>query len=318
MAFKKSFVVSTEAVNQFGFWVKTDGINLDNAKNNCPCFYDHRTWDVPLGHWENFRVVNNELIADLIIEGSNEREKDYITKIENGDIKGASIGADPIRWNDSPLQIKPGQIVPTAEAVDLYEISLTPLPANKNALALKFEGNLITLNNTNVNILPTLNNNNMKQIALKLGLAETATETEIVQAIGALQLSSQQGTAFKEGILKVADEGLSEEQKEIFKTLSLSNPTQALKFASSCKASTTGSEKEEEQSENGLKLKKDVKLSELIKKGTSDNKEDADAKKTYDYLQRFNKVELTRIQKEEPNKYKELAKAYEEGVRYKG
>ena len=74
MAFKKTFVVSDETVNSSGFRIITAGIRLDNAKKNCPCFYDHKTYEVPLGHWENLRIENNRLLADLVINGDNERD----------------------------------------------------------------------------------------------------------------------------------------------------------------------------------------------------------------------------------------------------
>ena len=65
MAFRKTFLVSDESVNTYGFATRTAGIRLENAKKNCPAFYEHDTDDVPLGHWENFKVELNKLYADL-------------------------------------------------------------------------------------------------------------------------------------------------------------------------------------------------------------------------------------------------------------
>ncbi|MFP5039432.1 HK97 family phage prohead protease [Parasediminibacterium sp. JCM 36343] len=189
MAFKKTFVLSDEGVNSYGFVVQTDGIGLGNAMSNMPCFYDHRTWEIPLGHWENLRKEDGKLLGDLVINGDNEREKTYINKIQNGDIKGASIGAEPINWCSDTQLLKPGQTKPTLTDCTLFEASITPLPANSAALALKHEGNLVTLSKDNSgHIIPFLTkHSDMKAIALKLGLPEAAGENEILAAISSIQ-----------------------------------------------------------------------------------------------------------------------------------
>ncbi|MCX6210135.1 MAG: HK97 family phage prohead protease [Bacteroidetes bacterium] len=323
MAFKKTFVLSTEAVNTYGFVVLTAGINIDSAKKNCPCFYDHNTWEVPLGHWENLRKENNQLLGDLVIEGSNEREKQYITKIENGDIKGASIGMDTLQWDLTPQAVLlNGQTKPTLISCDLFEASITPLPGNNNALALKHDGSLITLNSNNhKNIIPNLKNTDMKQIALKIGLAETATENEIVTAINALQLKSQQGEAFQTEMLKDADKDLTDDNKEVFVELSKTNPAKALKFAQlNKKVDDTESTVETTQGKATATVVKDVKVSALLKRSAGDNSQhdNKDGKDTFDYLQKHNSVELSRIKKEDPEKYNQLATDYGNGIRYTG
>lgn len=329
MAFKKTFLLSDETVNSYGFVVKTAGIRLDNAKNNLPAFYDHRTWEIPLGHWENLRVENNKLLGDLIINGDNEREKNYIKKIENGDIKGASIGADAITWSEDPAILVQGQTRPTLTESDLFEASITPLPGNTNALALKHNGSLIALNATNTNdIIPSLKKEtDMKAIALKLGLPETATENEILAAIGKVQLKATQSEGLQKLVAESA-EGLSEDDKEIFIELSNSNPEKAAKFLKAHKKSVeTRNETETTEtsvipaSEKPVAIKKDVSIASLVQSGKTNlsKKENADeGKDTYDYLQKHNPVELKRIHAEEPERYAELAKGYANGVRYTG
>jgi len=309
MAFKKTFVLSDEAVNSYGFRIITSGIRLENAKRNLPCFYDHRTWEVPLGHWENLRVEGVKLLADLVIEGVSDEEKEYIRKIQNGDIKGASVGADPITWSEDPMLLLTGQTRPTLIDCELFEASITPLPGNQNAMALRREKSVVVLNSTTENFIPLLKTHtDMKAIALKLGLAETATENEILAAIGTIQLSVQQGNEFRTNILSGAEQNIKEDAKEIFVTLSKTNPLQALKFAEANKVVETTEVVE-------TTVKKDVKLSSLIQKKKEGEE---DEKNTYDYLQKKNPVELARIRSEEPEKYKQLAQDYQKGVRYSG
>ena len=329
MAFKKTFIISDESVNSQGFKVITNGIQLDNARLNCPCFYDHKTWEVPLGHWENLRVENNKLVADLIINGDNDREKMYIKKIENNDIKGCSIGADALTWNEDPLQLSQGQTRPTLEKSELFEISITPLPGNQSALALKFDGSLIKLTADNSNKIPLLKpEQNMKQIALKLGLTESATEQEMIQAVAKLKRQATNAVAMHKVIEEEIASTLPEGKKAFFVSLSKTDVGAAMEFLKLNKVEAgndltpalSGGEGETPTPTQKLaKVVKDVTVTQLIqqnrKPGAVAAKEGEDS---YDYLQKKNPVELARIHKEEPDEYARLAKDYEKGVRYNG
>jgi HK97 family phage prohead protease len=318
MAFKKTFVLSDETVNSYGFVVKTSGIRLDNGRKNLPCFYDHKTWEVPLGHWENLRVENNRLLGDLIINGDNDREKNYINKIENGDIKGASIGADPIVWNDDKMQLQAGQTRPTLQECDLFEASITPLPGNTAALALKHEGNLVTLSANNQSIIPLLKQeSDMKAIALKLGLDEKATENDILNAIGAVQLAKTNAEALNATVLAEAQKDLTDDQKAIFVTLSKADPVQALAYVKLSKPVSSEAAGMAGAS-NQPGSNKAATIANLIQLGKQTGGEAAssDGKDSFDYLQKHNKVELARIKKEEPEKYAKLCDDYANGLRY--
>lgn len=322
MAFKKSFIISDESVNSYGFAILTGGIKLDNAKRNCPAFYDHRTWETPIGHWENLRIENNKLLGDLVIEGADDREKDYIRKIENGDVKGASGGFDPITWTEDEKYMKKGQTAPTLSESELFEASITPLPGNSNCLALKKENSLVVLSDGKHNsIIPSLNKqSDMKKIALTLGLKDDATEAEIIAAIGTLQLNSTNTEAMRAHIESQAGEQLSgEPQRKLFAELSKTNITQALAFLALNKA-VPDQETPAPAGDTG-KVLKDVKISDLVQKGKQQlNRKDEGGQdentNCFDYFQRKKPAELRRIKSEEPDRYNKLVADYKNGVRY--
>lgn len=327
MAFKKTFVLSTEDLNTHGFWVRTSGVSLENAKKNLPAFYNHRTWEEPIGHWENPRVVDNEILADLVIEGADDREKMYIRKIENGDIKGASMGLDPFEWSEDPLALKQGQTRPTLEKSELYEGSITPLPANKASLALKKkQGSVIVLSDEGDlnNIIPNLKpQNDMKQIALKLGLSENATEQEILTKIIELSAKAANAEAMQKVIEEQVTEGLTEDQKAFFVSLSKTNFPEAMKFLSLNKKAEAAEDAPEAGTvaqQPAAKVVKDVKVSTMLNRANAAaaSQPSNEGKETFDYLRKHNSAELARIRKDEPEKYAQLAKEYENGVRYKG
>jgi len=318
MAFKKRFKVSDESVNDYGFWIQTSGLSLDQANRNCPAYFNHRTWEVPLGHWEDIKAEpNGEIHATIVIEGLNAQEKEYIAKIENGDIKGASIGVDPLTWTDESLLLKPGQSRPTLIKGELFEISLAPLPGNKNALALR-KGNTIQLTSEEMSFIPSLNILHMKGIALKLGLPETATEQQIIDSITAVQLKAANAEIMRSHIEGEAAKSLTgEAEKNLFVELSKTNITQALSFLSLNKKAEVVADPVVVAT--GAATEKTVKVTDLIKPGVGLKKVDtAEGKDTFDYLQKHNPVELARIRKEDYAQYVQLAKEYSNGVRYKG
>lgn len=324
MAFKKTFVLSDESINTYGFRVLTDGINLDAAKKNCPAYFNHKTWEIPLGHWENLRKEGGKLLGDLVIEGANELEKDYIRKIENGDIKAASIGFDPMDWSSDDINLVQGQTSPTVMSCELFEASLAPLPGNKNALALKTAHGFLTLSNENRdNLIPTLKNDNMKEVAILLGMNPESTTQSICDALRPILLNANKVTVLENQVVELTKgmaDGLPEKKKTFFLELSKTNLEGALQFLALSKEETPADDAAEGTTTATtapvVALKKDVKVSDLIKKNAAQVELTADGKDSFDYLQKHNSVELQRIRKDEPEKYAQLVADYANGVRY--
>jgi hypothetical protein len=323
MAFRKRFQLSDESLNDYGTWLVTAGCFDTDFRNNAPLFFNHQTYNMPLGHVENLTIENGKYYGDIVIDGVSDDEKEAIRKINNGDLKGVSMGVDILELSTDPMYLKPGQALPTVIRWAPYELSLTPLPANKNSLVLRRNGRTLELNEktkpeelklflqpSNEAII-SKTEKDMKSIALKLGLPETATESEILQAIVNLQLSSANAEAMRTHIEAAAGELLETEQaKTLFAELSKTNFKQALSFLELNKKPVAASTE--------TKVIKDVKLSSILKKVKEEESGNDDDTKSFDYLQRHNPAELARIRKEEPDKYMQLAKGYQSGIRYKG
>lgn len=321
MALKKTFVLSDESINTYGFWILLSGMNLDNVQQNCPLYYEHRTWEIPCGHVENIRLKDGKLLGDVIIEGGNDIEREYIRKIENGDIKGVSLGIDPIEWSEDKTLVKQGQRVATLSKCEPYELSLAPLPGNKNALGMRNGNDVITLDaSKKYDFIPELNKKpNMNKIALMLGLAADATESQICDAVKTVQLTAANANAMQKVIEEALTADLEPEKKEFFVTLSKSNIADAVKYLELNKKSTPAAEGENKEAakQEAVSLTKDVKVSDLIQLGKNASEAAADGKDTFDYLQRHDSVKLSKIKNEEPAKYAQILADYGKGVRYK-
>ena len=155
----KTFVVSDESVNSYGFRVLTEGIQLGNFKKNPVMFFNHDTggsfwyrdpsYTGPIGRWENIKKENGELLAEAVFDQEDPKGKSLHNKVENDFIRAASIGFRVIATSNDPALMEKGQTYPTITKCELMEISVCDIPANKNALALyDADGNRINLEDT--------------------------------------------------------------------------------------------------------------------------------------------------------------------------
>lgn len=190
-----TFLLSDESLNSYGFWVKTSGIDLSQFKKNSVMLYDHNTYGIlPIGKWTNIRVEDNKLLADAEFDTEDDFAQKIAKKVENGYIKGASIGLDPKVFSEQKADLKPGQTRSTLARSELLEASITPFPSNRNALKLKqANGEIVKLSANNANnVIPQINLSKMKELKTFLGLSDEASETEVLNAVKSIKTENQQ------------------------------------------------------------------------------------------------------------------------------
>lgn len=320
MAFRKLYTISDESLNSYGFWILTSGAKLDNFKNNAPCFYDHNTWELPIGHWENVRVEGSELKAELVIDGKNEIEKEIIRKIENGDLKGASIGFDVLAYSEESQYLKAGQKRPTVVAFEPYEASVTPLPSNsnatmllsnrKNGIQLRATEDSDDINKILPNILNTKSIKKMDKIALALGLPTDAAESTILDALKIVLSKSSQTDTLSSHVEDLAKEALNDEQHKFFTELNKTNPAQALDFLKLHKKTEAVVEEKTETTKPNVAAAKLSDVLKEVKKLSKGESTDEDDKETFDWLQKNNPKKLIELKRNDPAKFKEMEDAY--------
>jgi len=197
----KRMILSDESINSYGFWVKTEGISLERFLKNPIMLYNHhrtgcgKTDEIlPIGRWENLEINNGVLTGEPVFDENDEFAMKIKSKVENGFLTGCSIGITVTSWSEKNEDLKQGQIYPTAMTCELMEVSIVDIPANPNSaggvILYDKEENVITLADGVLpeGIINKLNSNKMsKEIALKLGLSETASQEECTKAIDALK-----------------------------------------------------------------------------------------------------------------------------------
>lgn len=120
----KLFKCSDPSQNVYGFSVITSGIQLDSFKKNPVCLLNHN-YDKVLGVWEDVTIIGNTLQGVPVFDTEDPEANKFFGQVERDIIKGASIGI-------IPLSVSGDQVT----SCELLEISITPVPANRNALVM--------------------------------------------------------------------------------------------------------------------------------------------------------------------------------------
>lgn len=225
---KKRFVLSDgEVTNSYGFRVLTAGIDLERFKANPICLNEHRnsTKDV-LGTWEDIQVEGHTLTATPNFDTEDEQGKEVARKVNNGTIKGCSIG---IKFRYEDMQMV--EDVPVIMKCELLEASFCAIPSNAASVMLyneegkalteeqvqelclsftqKEEKSTVEKNNTNQNEKPIT----MKQLVAHLQLSENAGETDILNAVKGIE-AKLTASENENAQLKAEKSALEKEKKE--------------------------------------------------------------------------------------------------------
>jgi hypothetical protein len=212
---KWAFVMSTEAVNWYGFRVLSDGIELSAFELNPVSFFNHNFEDkskeenrYPLGKWSNLRIEDGKLLGDFEPDMEDPEGVKLNKKIAGGFVNACSIFFRWVEWSESEDLMLPGQTGPTITKCLLLECSPVGLPANQQAIRLQLDGGeVMALSaDTKPKDIQELfkqfsqkknNDTEMKEILVALGLAVDATQADALNAISQLKATQTSDTDLK-------------------------------------------------------------------------------------------------------------------------
>lgn len=316
----KEVVISTEAVNSYGTRVLTAGIDLEQYQRNPVLLWMHRRnyQDTagPIGRIENLRREGDKLIGTPVFDQNDPFAKQVESKWENGFLRMASAGLEPLEVSDDPTLVLDGQTRATVTRSKLVEVSIVDIGSNDEALQLYEAGKLLTLaageehpalpilklnadpehsegeDNSNQQI----NNQMNKEFLTLLGLPETATEEQALASLRLLKTKADQAETIQlAAVTSAVDTAIAEkrilaENRDHFialgKSAGLENLTATLKLMQPQQKPTEVITLGKETAPGaGAQPKKYVKLSEVPEK------------------------ELLTLRKDNPAKYAELFKA---------
>ncbi|MGE0635996.1 MAG: hypothetical protein AB7G44_03405 [Bacteroidia bacterium] len=197
----KTFILSDESVNEYGFRLLMAGGKLDKFKNNPVMLFNHRDYgdgyEGPVGKWDNIRIEGGKLMADPSFDMEDDKAKRLSGKVDRGYLKGASLGFNIIAVSSDPSLMLQGQTMPTVTEWEPFEASVVDIPGNANCLMLRYNGESVLVKQqsdlSKLSIFqskPTINSDMdkfPKALLEELGLAENANEAQVNEAIKTLK-----------------------------------------------------------------------------------------------------------------------------------
>ena len=207
----KRIRISSESLNCYGTWVQTDGVDLEQYQRNPVLLWMH--WrGMVVGCIKDLRVEGTDITGEPWFDEVREESRLCKKQWEKGTLRMCSPNFEILETSEEPGLLKPGQTRPTVTKSKLVEVSMVDIGGNDdNIVILSYRGGELKLAagedcealpllgmkpEINGGNLPSLDNpqndkenmnEQLKSVALKLGLAETATEADILARIGVLQ-----------------------------------------------------------------------------------------------------------------------------------
>jgi HK97 family phage prohead protease len=133
-----TFVFSDESVDCYGDTISARGWDWSAFENNPVALFGHDPSkpEYVVGKAKNLRVQGTRLIGDIEFMGAdiNATAESVYQMVKGGFLNAVSVGFMPLEWVATKDKSRPGGI--DFKRQSLMEISIVPLPANQNALAL--------------------------------------------------------------------------------------------------------------------------------------------------------------------------------------
>lgn len=189
--------MTDDSLNSHGSRVLTAGCNTAQYERNPVLLYMHERGKV-IGYMKDIEVKDGEISGEPVFDCATELSKQCKKQWEVGSLRMVSIGIDVLELSEDPEHLVAGQTAPTITKSKIFETSIVDIGANDNAIVMRHNGKQITLGRDSENPLPMLSNKpqttkqqmELKTIAHKLGLPETADETAVLAKIGELNLTA--------------------------------------------------------------------------------------------------------------------------------
>lgn len=171
---------------------------------------------MPLGHIENLRIDGDNLIGTPVFDESDEFARRVKAKWDSGILRMVSAGLKVIEESTDPKVLLQGQQYATISRSKLIEVSIVDIGSNDDALVLyDDQGDIINLAQGKDKIFLTPISNpliaiqmDIKQIALALGLPDTATEQEVLQKAAQLRQSADEVISLRQEVEQRANEAI--------------------------------------------------------------------------------------------------------------
>lgn len=185
----KEFLLSDESENSHGHIVITDGIRLDRFLKNPVMFYNHDESKGVVGKWVNVRKENGKLYGTPVFDVRSDTGRLLEQQVQNGFLRGASIGIDNVEYDYNPTASGPLTIA----GCELIEVSVCDIPSNRNTLQLYYNKKAVDMDTHKKlsSIRQHMTQEETARILALLGLPEDATVDDVLNEIEQIKKGTQ-------------------------------------------------------------------------------------------------------------------------------
>lgn len=200
-----TFVLSDgRSVNNHGFRINLDGMDLTRFKSNPVMLYQHDP-ERNIGCWENIRIENNRLLADAVFDTEDPTGKEVCRKVEAGFLKGCSIGIMVEEMREIADEL-------VATRCELFEASVVSVPADAGAVRLYDKNHqVLSAEALHLQFQTTKHNKHMDEKKIQELEAQLAAKTQEVTDLNARieTLQAQVNTLQEEKVTTLLDAAVS-------------------------------------------------------------------------------------------------------------
>lgn len=191
-------VASTDTPDAYGDVLDQSTWKLDRYRANPVVLWAHKQSELPIGTASDVKfVAGTGLVATLtfVSEALNPQAERVWQQIKAGVLRAVSVGFMP---SDYRMETRSGRDVWVLSGLELFEISVCPVPANPDTLARRksMQARLAPAPAVAGAAAPAASSTKpteatpMKSIATTLGLAQDATEDQIAHALATLNAAN--------------------------------------------------------------------------------------------------------------------------------
>lgn len=245
------FICSTEAIDSYGDVVVQDW-DLARYTKNPVVLFGHNTRDLPIGKSVETVVEDGKLRAKVqfVDEKANPFAVQVYESLKQGSLNAVSVGF-------RPKKVQPGKVgdkdVYFLSGNELLEISVVPVPANPEALALEHTKTLDVIRSLSGPKGAPMSSTLLKAILPILVLADTTSEAEAATEVGRLK-------------------GIERDSKSLFELTGKSSVLEALGVVRAWKQSADTVEQLQKDAAEAKRLGESKERAELIKSARSSGK----------------------------------------------
>lgn len=184
----KRIRITNESLNCYGVWIKTDGVDTTQYERNPVLLWMHQR-GVVIGMIKDIRNENGEITGEPWFDEVRPESRMAKEQWEKGTLRMGSPNFQVLETSEDASLMKPGQTGPTITKCRLIEYSMVDIGGNDDNIRLSY-GNEQDYSN----FLKPKSMNELKTIALMLGLSENATLKEVQQQVTVLLSFQKQAT----------------------------------------------------------------------------------------------------------------------------